>query len=445
MEKKISSGQKEAVVDYNSEWHQGVIGIAAGRITENYQLPAVLMTSNRESDLITGSARSIEGININDLIAECSDLLEKHGGHAAAAGFSLKKEQLEKFKLRLKRLLSEELNEVENNLTVETDLNLKLSEINRDFYQKLRLFAPFGEANPEPVFYLEADVLSSREISAGRHKKLILEDNDQKITALWWWAGNLKNNYKQQLACRLTENIYRGNRSLQLEVKAINSLNQQKNKSIKSGKTKIKKRIEIIDWRNKKISELKAGASNTVYFAEGLKKYNLYPLINRNYYKKTEKLVLLTLPPSVELLTEIIVLTEARKLILINKNDYLSSFKGFIKKLLSLIKYTINHKNKIFDLNQAVIALNTEDLTLKRALEYLRAVGMINFEYISYHELLISKDRSYQDQGKENLSKKALKRLLGESNAFKRFLQNKRIDEIEKILNKSLRKHFYKT
>lgn len=441
LEKKVTSAKKEPVVAYNSEWHQGVIGIAAGRITENYQLPAVLMTSNKESDLITGSARSIEGININDLISECSDLLEKHGGHSAAAGFSLKKEQLEKFKLRLKRLLSEALNDSKNKLTVKADLNLKLSEIDRDFYQKLRLFAPFGEANPEPLFYLEADILNSREISAGRHKKLILEDKDQKITALWWWAGNLKKNYRQKIACRLTENIYRGNRSLQLEIKAINSLNRQKNKSGEIAKTKIKKIIKVVDWRNKDISELKAGANNTVYFAEGLKKYNLYPLIDRDYYKKTEKLVLLTLPPSIELLTEIIVLTEADSLILINKNDYLNSFKKFIKKLLSLIKYTINHKNKIFDLNQAVIALNTKDLTLKRALEYLKSAGMINFEYISYHELLISKDSSYQDQGKENLSKKSLKRLLAETNAFKRFLQNKKIDEIEKILNKSLRKH----
>jgi len=158
IEKKINPQQRKAVISYDSDWHQGVIGIAAGRITENFQVPAVLMTSNQQSELITGSARSIDGININNIISECSDLLEKNGGHAAAAGFSLKKDRLEKFKLRLQRLIDQELAKIDSELEIKTDLNLKLSEITQDFYQKLRLFAPFGEGNPEPLFYLESDI-----------------------------------------------------------------------------------------------------------------------------------------------------------------------------------------------------------------------------------------------------------------------------------------------
>ncbi|MFW5737076.1 MAG: single-stranded-DNA-specific exonuclease RecJ, partial [Halanaerobium sp.] len=435
IEKEIKVQQRKAVVSYDSDWHQGVIGIAAGRITENYQVPAVLMTSNQQSDLITGSARSIEGININNLIAQCSDLLEKHGGHAAAAGFSLKKDRLEKFKLRMQRLIDQELTEIDSELEIEADLNLELSEINEEFYQGLRLFAPFGEANPEPLFYLESDILSSREISAGRHKRLVLGTEDQKITALWWWAGELENNYRQQCACRLTENIYRGNKSLQLEIKALVPL-KERSREIKSQQSR-KKRLQVIDWRQKDISALEAGAEDTVYFAEGLKEYDLYPLINRNYYREAENLILITIPPSLAVLKETLLLTAAENLILINNEEQNLSAKKFIKRLLSLIKFSLQQENGIFNIEQAALALAAEEITVKRGLEFLRAQAMISFEYISYQELLITKGGN-KDRAQLNLSSSSLKKLLQESAAFRRFLKNNKTEKIEKLINKAL-------
>ncbi|MFW5897650.1 MAG: single-stranded-DNA-specific exonuclease RecJ [Halanaerobium sp.] len=435
IEKEIKVQQRKAVVSYDSDWHQGVIGIAAGRITENYQVPAVLMTSNQQSDLITGSARSIEGININNLIAQCSDLLEKHGGHAAAAGFSLKKDRLEKFKLRMQRLIDQELTEIDSELEIEADLNLELSEINEEFYQGLRLFAPFGEANPEPLFYLESDILSSREISAGRHKRLVLGTEDQKITALWWWAGELENNYRQQCACRLTENIYRGNKSLQLEIKALVPL-KERSREIKSQQSR-KKRLQVIDWRQKDISALEAGAEDTVYFAEGLKEYDLYPLINRNYYREAENLILITIPPSLAVLKETLLLTAAENLILINNEEQNLSAKKFIKRLLSLIKFSLQQENGIFNIEQAALALAAEEITVKRGLEFLRAQAMISFEYISYQELLITKGGN-KDRAQLNLSSSSLKKLLQESAAFRRFLKNNKTEKIEQLINKAL-------
>ncbi len=432
IDKEVEPQQRQAVVSYNSDWHQGVIGIAAGRITENYQVPAVLMTSNQQSELITGSARSIEGININQVIAECSDLLEKHGGHAAAAGFSLKKDRLEKFKLRLQRLIDQELEKIDSELELETDLNLELAEITEEFYQGLRLFAPFGEANPEPLFYLESKVLSSRKISAGRHKRLILGTETAKITALWWWAGDLENNYLQQCACRLTENIYRGSRSLQLEIKALEALKGQTEelKNEGSGKGKLK----VFDWRQKNISELEAGADDTVYFAEGLREYNLYPVINRNYFRKSKNLVLISIPPSLALLKEVLLLTAAEHLILVNSREYAQGINNYIKNLLSLIKYSLNKKNGIFNIEEAALALEVEEIAVKRGLEFLQAEAVISFEYISYQELLISRGGN-KDQGKSNLSSRSLKKILRESSAFRRFIKNKKSEKIEALLN----------
>lgn len=437
LEKEIDPQQRKSLISYNSDWHQGVIGIAAGRIAENYQIPAVLMTSNQKGELITGSARSIEGININNLISECSDLLEKNGGHAAAAGFSLKKDRLEKFKLRLQRLIDQEIEKIESDFEIKTDLNLELSQIDDDFYQSLRLFAPFGESNPEPLFYLEAEIISSRDISSGRHKRLVLGSNDHRITALWWWSGEVEKNYIQKAACNLTENIYRGNKSLQLELKA---LKPKKNKSKKHNfKNEDKNLIELIDWREKDISELQTGAVNTVYFAEGLQEYNLYPLINRNYYKKAEKLVLVTLPPSPAILEEVLLSTTAKKLILINSKNQIRTFSEFTKKLLSLLKYSLHNKNGIFNLEKAALALEAEEITVKRALDFLRAEAFIDYEYISYKDLLISRNGE-KNLGQSNLNKKNLKKLLKESFAFKSFIKNKAAVKIENFINNLLTK-----
>lgn len=435
-EKSVNNDQKKGLVTFNQEWHQGVVGIAAGRIVENYQIPAVLMTSNQENDLITGSARSIEGVNINEIIGECSDLLEKHGGHAAAAGFSLKKDRLEKFRIRLQRLIDNEMKEQEYKQLIEPELCIPLNEIEDEFYKKLRIFAPFGESNPEPLFYTEAEVLSSREISQGKHKRLVLSDGEKNITALWWWAEEVNTGLKQKIAFNLNENIYRGSRSLQLEIKALESSAKKEALSSKD-KLGAKKTLKIIDLRDKDLEKLEVGQENTVYFLEGKNNLSLYPIINRDYQRKAERLVLIAFPPSAEILKEMIILTGAEEIVLSSIIDNTLGFKEFIRLLVGLIKYTINHKNGVLNIIDAAVFLSEKEITVKRGLDYLRANGVLSYEYISYHEVLVSKDGS-ADKGMTNLRGRQLSKLLKESAAFRRYLKNKSIEKIENTINNLL-------
>lgn len=435
-EKSVNNDQKKGLVTFNQEWHQGVVGIAAGRIVENYQIPAVLMTSNQENDLITGSARSIEGVNINEIIGECSDLLEKHGGHAAAAGFSLKKDRLEKFRIRLQRLIDNEMKEQEYKQLIEPELCISLNEIEDEFYKKLRIFAPFGESNPEPLFYTEAEVLSSREISQGKHKRLVLSDGEKNITALWWWAEEVNTGLKQKIAFNLNENIYRGSRSLQLEIKALESSAKEEALSSKD-KLGAKKALKIIDLRDKDLEKLEVGQENTVYFLEGKNNLSLYPIINRDYQRKAERLVLIAFPPSAEILKEMIILTGAEEIVLSSIIDNTLGFKEFIRLLVGLIKYTINNKNSILNIIDAAVFLSEKEITVKRGLDYLRANGVLSYEYISYHEVLVSKDGS-ADKGMTNLRGRQLSKLLKESAAFRRYLKNKSIEKIENTINNLL-------
>lgn len=441
----LNSDSPQPVVSYNSDWHQGVIGIAAGRVVENFNCPAVLMTNSRANDLITGSARSITGININQLINKCADLLEKNGGHAAAAGFSLKKANLEKFKLRLQRLLVEALNNQQIKPTIKADLNLEFAELNNNFYQKLRLFAPFGEANPEPIIYLEGEIISSREISAGKHKKFVLgsskSSNSSRITALWWWGGNTDNNYRQQIACNLTENIYQGRKSLQLEIKALVSFQNEISQLAEANNSASKfdqMKVELIDWRQKDLELLKSGQPETAYFAEGSGsfKLNLYPIFNRNYYRQVKQLVILTIPPTPAILKEVILLTECERLILVNYRQQGTKEK-FINLLMKRLKYCFEQENGIFNLNQAALDLATTVLTVKRGIDYLAAAGKLNYEFIAYQEILITKNGEV-NRGQKNLRGSELTRLLSSTAAFRRFIKNKPIQQLQKFIDNLL-------
>jgi len=202
-------------------------------------------------------------------------------------------------------------------------------------------------------------------------------------------------------------------------------------------KKETKSKIKIIDWRDKDLAEIKTGFENTVYFAEGLKEYDFYPLINRNYFREAKNLILITIPHSISVLKEIIILTGSEKLFLINSKTQTKNLDKFIKTFLSLVKYSLRNENGILNLEQAALALETAEITIKRALEFLRAEAMISYEYLSYQEVLITKGGE-KDVGESNLSKKNLQNLLRERSAFIRFIKNKEVKKIEKLINDKL-------
>jgi single-stranded-DNA-specific exonuclease len=170
--------EHKAIVLYNEEWHRGVIGIVASRLTEIYFRPAVVLT--RTDDIVTGSARSVAGFDVYSAIDSCRDLLENFGGHTYAAGLSLKVENVPEFKRRFeayvdKYILPEQTNAV---LTYEAKIDFK--DVNFRFYADLRRFSPYGPENPKPIFCTEQvyDYGTSRVVGREQeHIKLELVDS----------------------------------------------------------------------------------------------------------------------------------------------------------------------------------------------------------------------------------------------------------------------------
>lgn len=169
---------RRAIVIYNEEWHKGVIGIVASRLTEQYYRPAVVLT--RCDGIATGSARSVNGFDIYKAIQSCADILENFGGHTYAAGLSIKVEHVEEFARRFEAYVAEHISDEQTMPTLDITGVLDFRDINYDFYCQLKRFAPFGPGNERPTFCTHRvyDYGTSKVVGRGQeHIKLELVDN----------------------------------------------------------------------------------------------------------------------------------------------------------------------------------------------------------------------------------------------------------------------------
>lgn len=218
----------KSTVIFNENWHKGVIGIVASRLTDYYYRPTIVLT--RSGNLITGSARSIKNFDIYDAIDNCSDLLEHFGGHKYAAGLSLKPENLEKFSERFEQYVSEHLDEDELIPELNVDIKMDFSNITPKFVRILKQFAPFGPGNLSPVFLTENVIDSgySRAVGNKKHLKLTVtqRDNTETVFAgIAFQKGDLFERIHSKepfsMCYYIEENFWQGKTTLQLNVKDI--------------------------------------------------------------------------------------------------------------------------------------------------------------------------------------------------------------------------------
>ena len=141
---------KKSIVIYNKDWHKGIIGIVASRLTELYYKPSVVLTL--ANGLATGSSRSVQGFDIYKAVDSARDLLENFGGHAYAVGLSLKEENIPEFTRRFEEYVAANITDKQLTPLLEIDAFLTFSQITPEFVNMLRHFNPFGPGNNKPVF-----------------------------------------------------------------------------------------------------------------------------------------------------------------------------------------------------------------------------------------------------------------------------------------------------
>lgn len=218
-----------STVLYNRDWHKGVVGIVASRVTEQYYRPSIILTES--NGLATGSARSVRDFDLYEAIGQCSELLESYGGHMYAAGLTLKIENIPAFRQRFEEIVTNQITDMQQTQTIEIDAKISLSEITPRFYRILKQFAPFGPHNMTPVFVTEDvfDAGTSRLVGKNQeHLKLDLVEPDINSGKFAGIAFNQSDAFELitsglpfDVCYSIAENEYRGKVNLQLYIKDI--------------------------------------------------------------------------------------------------------------------------------------------------------------------------------------------------------------------------------
>ena len=171
-------------------WHRGVIGIAASKIAERVNRPCVVLSSDSESGVAHGSARSIEPYHLLDGLTSCADLFEKFGGHSHAAGITIKPDRISELRRRLNQHAAACLSDEDLQPCVQIDAKLPTEEITFELVGEMQLLEPFGAGNPRPIF--EAHnlcILSEPRLIGNRHLKMTVAGPNRRPLETIWWNG----------------------------------------------------------------------------------------------------------------------------------------------------------------------------------------------------------------------------------------------------------------
>lgn len=205
------------------DFNAGVVGLAASRLVETYYRPAVV--GQISGDTTRCSCRSIPEFHITRALDQCKDLLIRHGGHAAAAGFTVSNDNVPALKARLKTLAREQLGGLDLRQTLSADIEVSLSDLRAELLHELDYLQPTGYGNPEAVFVSrDVSVVSSRTVGTeAKHLKLVVSDGRIHYDAIGFRLGHLQPDLPKRVDLLFTfeSNEFNGRSSLQLNIKDL--------------------------------------------------------------------------------------------------------------------------------------------------------------------------------------------------------------------------------
>jgi len=228
---QIKENKEEAhktTVVYQEDWHKGVIGIVASRLTETYYRPTLVFT--KSGNFLAASARSVIGFDVYNALQQCSDLIEQFGGHKYAAGLTLKEEHYQGFKAKFEEVVS---NSITPDLLVRRqtyNVEVKLTDVTPKFFRIVKQFAPFGPQNMKPVFRVNNVQDTGYAKTVGKENehlkcKFFQNENPKKFDAIGFGLGEklklIEGKKKVDILFTLDENEWNGVKSIQFVLKDI--------------------------------------------------------------------------------------------------------------------------------------------------------------------------------------------------------------------------------
>lgn len=217
---------QKILIAYNEKWKPSLVGLAAGKLSDEYHRPVLAISKNLEGRII-GSGRSIEGFDITQTLKKCEEFLERFGGHAGACGFTLKNHKiLPEFKKKITAIANKEISDEDIRPLIKIESCVDLKQINWTFFENLEKFEPFGEGNATPIFLIEKVKVSSTDTvgQKNNHLKMQVTDGHNKVTrkmigfCFGDWCQRLKVGDLLDVVVEVGVNEWNGNRELQLKI-----------------------------------------------------------------------------------------------------------------------------------------------------------------------------------------------------------------------------------
>ncbi|OCX51419.1 single-stranded-DNA-specific exonuclease RecJ [Mucilaginibacter sp. PPCGB 2223] len=220
----VMVGRKSTVV-FNENWHKGVIGIVASRLTEKYYRPTIVLT--RSNGHVAGSARSVVGFDLYEALCDCSDLLIQFGGHKYAAGLTMAPENVEAFSQRFEQVVNATITDEMLIQQINIDAELSLKQIDAKFFRILGRFGPFGPENMSPVFITRNVYVSGNAslVGANHIKMTVIQEGSPAFDCIAFNLGEylpkLAKGIPFDICYTIEENVWREKRSIQLNIKGV--------------------------------------------------------------------------------------------------------------------------------------------------------------------------------------------------------------------------------
>jgi single-stranded-DNA-specific exonuclease len=396
-------------------WHPGVVGIAASRLVDQFGKPTILISLTQHDNIGRGSARSVPGCDIHKAIKTQADLLLSFGGHPMAAGLALSANDVIAFRRGLSDALANCQGSLEKDVRI--DAFIPLEQISVDLLNTIQRLAPFGNGNP-PVMLACREVEIVSETIFGKqheHKRVVIADNTGHQQEVIWWRG-VKENAPQgkfDLAFTIGFDDYKG--GVQVEWQTVRQLTTL---AMVTGKP------EFIDWQQHRdvTSEIKQQNLSMIW-GEGVSSTDL-TLLPRHKIQPDDTLVIWTVPPDENIYQQAMKLVQPQRVFLVGQHSPFDSLPAFMRQLMGLIKYAMQHKNGQIEWETLVAVLGHTLATVRLGIDWLVAQGKLSSESINGGLLKLQPAQQSANLPEATEIEKRLKTALAETVAYREFFRS---------------------
>lgn len=429
-----------AIVLYQKDWHLGVIGIVASKLINRYNKPVLMMCKDPNSEIIRSSVRSIEGINIFEMLSEMKEYFVSFGGHKGAAGLSFNPNEysFDVIKQKIFELAKEYSKDVDLTPVLNIDLKIEPKDLTLDLIKDLELLEPCGAGNSYPVLSIEGLDLQEQKLIGQKqnHLKFICATSNKKTVECVFWNSqpfDIAPKSKIDIAFYPKINTFNNITSLQLDIQDAHF-------------EKAKKVFNIYDHRKKKnilpqvCDFVSKNAQNVVIYVKNSTQKNKlleagFPEITFSPKENVKHLMLFDYPDNEQRLKDIIEKISPQNLHLMYCEKENKNLNDFVSKILGMAKYASHNKNGEFDLTMASKNIDEDEQIIEFTLNLLDEAGavQINSNENNVYNVEYIKTISYKDLASlENF--KELQDKWNTSDKFKSKMLEANEKELEEIL-----------